>query len=522
MTITTTESTRVLRQFQLDGAKTPTERNKLGQFATPTALAIDILKYAKTLLTVGQKIHFLDPAFGTGAFYSALLQQFPLSQIAEAVGYEIDPHYGNEAIKLWRDTPLQLKIADFTQAVPPISDRTKANLLICNPPYVRHHHLSRVEKQRLQQITEKKTGIKLSQLASLYCHFLCISDAWMATDGFAGWLIPTGFMDVNYGQQIKDYLLNYVTLLRIHCFDPVDVQFEDALVSSAVVWFKKTLPPTNHVVEFTYGGSLTKPKMSMRMSVESLLGAAKWTKFGLVSSRVNSQKQPLKLKDLFTIKRGLATGANNFFVLTPEQVSAYQLPREFLQPILPSSRFLLVDEIEADPLGNPILDRQLFLLSCDLPPDVVKANYPSLWEYLQMGVKQGICDRYLCKHRSPWYAQEKRPPSPFLCTYMGRQDTGRGRPFRFILNHSRATATNVYLMLYPKPALTKALSDQPELLKEVWQALDRISDEALMGEGRVYGGGLHKLEPRELGNALVERIIEVIVPNFAEKHINQL
>jgi hypothetical protein len=145
-----------------------------------------------------------------------------------------------------------------------------------------------------------------------------------------------------------------------------------------------------------------------------------------------------------------------------------------------------------------------------LPPDEVKAKYPSLWEYLQMGVKQGICDRYLCNHRTPWYAQEKRPPSPFLCTYMGRQDTGRGRPFRFILNYSRATATNVYLMLYPKPALAKILSEQPELLKEVWQALARISDEALMGEGRVYGGGLHKLEPRELGNALGEKILEVL------------
>jgi len=95
---------------------------------------------------------------------------------------------------------------------------------------------------------------------------------------------------------------------------------------------------------------------------------------------------------------------------------------------------------------------------------------------------------------------------------MGRQDTGKGRPFRFILNHSKATATNVYLMLYPKPALAKVLLDKPEWLKDVWQALDRISDEELMGKGRVYGGGLHKLEPRELGNALAERIFEVL-PN---------
>lgn len=514
----TTELTRMLRQSQLDGAKTQAQRNKLGQFATPPALAADILKYASTLLPSDIKIRFLDPAFGTGSFYSALLQQFGRSQIIKAVGYEIDPHYGNEAIELWNHTSLELNIADFTRSIPPESDEAKANLVICNPPYVRHHHLNRIDKLRLQQLAQQTAGIKLSQLASLYCYFLCVADASMAAGGLAGWLIPSGFMDVNYGRQIKDYLLNRVTLLRIHCFDAAEVQFEDALCTSAVVWFKKALPSHNHVVEFTYGGSLTAPKMSLVVSVESLRSAPKWTKFGLMSGRVNSQEQPLKLKDLFTIKRGLATGANNFFVLTSEQVSAYQLPGEFLKPVLPSPRLLLVDEIAADGLGNPIFDREvslkenrlLFLLSCDLPPQEVQAKYPSLWEYLEMGIKQGISDRYLCKHRSPWYSQEKRPPSPFLCTYMGRQDTGRGRPFRFILNHSKATATNVYLMLYPKPAMAKVLVDRPELLKKVWQALDRISDEALMGEGRVYGGGLHKLEPRELGNALGDRILEVL------------
>ncbi|MBD2002716.1 MULTISPECIES: Eco57I restriction-modification methylase domain-containing protein [Cyanophyceae] len=530
-----TELTRALLNKQLDSAKTQTERNQLGQFATSTALATDILEYARGLLPSNFKIRFLDPAFGTGSFYSALLQRFSLSQIVSAVGYEIDSHYGDEAIKLWGDTPLQLSIADFTQAKPPNCDEALANLLICNPPYVRHHHLTKLEKLRLKRATEQTSGIKLSGLAGLYCHFLCLSDPWMASDALAGWLIPSGFMDVNYGQQVKEYLLNRVTLLRVHRFYPDDVQFEDALVSSAVVWFRKALPPVNHAVEFTYGGSLTAPKVRELVSVEVLRHTVKWTKFGLGYSSRNSNGQQLKLKDtastegmplssegrnseflslklsdLFTIKRGLATGANHFFVLTPEQVSTHQLPLEFLKPILPSPRFLSVDEIEADSVGNPILKSKLFLLTCNLPLYEVKAKYPSLWKYLQMGVENGISDRYLCKHRSPWYSQEKRPPAPFLCTYMGRQNTSRGRLFRFILNHSMATATNVYLMLYPKPALEKALLKKPELLRLVWQALNQMDDETLMGEGRVYGGGLHKLEPKELGNAIAEKFLEIL------------
>jgi hypothetical protein len=50
-------------------------------------------------------------------------------------------------------------------------------------------------------------------------------------------------------------------------------------------------------------------------------------------------------------------------------------------------------------------------------------------------------------------------------------------------------------------ALATAIN-RPELLKEVWQAVNQSSDEALMGEGRVYGGGSYKLELKELGNVI--------------------
>jgi hypothetical protein len=93
---------------------------------------------------------------------------------------------------------------------------------------------------------------------------------------------------------------------------------------------------------------------------------------------------------------------------------------------------------------------------------------------------------------------------------MGREGTKSGRLFRFILNHSQATAANVYLMLYPKLSLEKVLKCNPELVKVVWQALNTISAETLTGEGRVYGGGLHKLEPSELGNTPADKLLAVL------------
>lgn len=515
------ESNRLLLQSRLDSAKTQLERNKLGQFATPTALANDILEYARSILPSRAKIRFLDPAFGTGSFYSALLKSFPVRRITEAVGYEVDPHYAQATTQFWQDTPLTLRPIDFTRALPPESNTDKFNLLICNPPYVRHHHLTQIDKAHLQQAVQHATGLRLSGLTGLYGYFLCLSHIWLAKDGLAGWLIPSEFMDVNYGQALKDYLLSQVTLLRIHRFDPNDVQFQDALVSSAVVWFKRSVPPADHTVEFTYGGTLTEPVVTKTIPTSVLRETTKWTKYPLASIKTRSNQSGLKLADLFKIQRGIATGANQFFILTPDQIEAHDLPADCLTPILPSPRFLTIDEIESDSHGDPVIERKLYLLNCNLPEAIVKQRYPTLWRYLQDGIAAGIDQGYLCQHRSPWYSQEVRAPAPFLCTYMGRQDTGSGRPFRFILNHSQATAPNVYLLLYPKPNVALQIDRQPRQMKAIWQALNEIQMDILISAGRVYGGGLHKLEPNELANAPADKLLTVL-PELSPNSSGQL
>ena len=510
------ESSRLKVQKHLDSSKTQAERNKLGQFATPGALATDILAYARMILPSSQKIRFLDPAFGTGSFYSALLKTIPSSRIASATGYEIDKHFAERAAELWRDEHLQLINADFTKQGFPSSDNDRANLLISNPPYVRHHHLSNGDKSRLKMLARRSARISLSGLSGLYCYFISIAHSWLAEGGLAAWLIPSEFMDVNYGRAIKQYLLNQVTLLSIHRFDPADVQFDDALVSSAVVWFKKSAPQPDHFVEFTYGGTLAKPSISTSVSAGVLHETAKWTKFPQNSHAHQRVHYEIKLSDLFTIKRGIATGANKFFILTPERVAELQLPKKFLIPILPSARYLSSDEVLADHHGDPLIERKQYLLSCKLPESEVKARFPTLWSYFESGKQQGIHEKYLSEHRSPWYSQEERQPPLFLCTYINRKSKTNGETFRFILNHSKAIAANVYLLLYPKNPLADAIKAQPELIEPLWRALKAITSDALTGEGRVYGGGLYKMEPRELGNVSAESIVSTLAIVFVK------
>ncbi len=473
----------------------------------PRFLPRDILHYGLSLLGDDPAIRFLDPALGTGSFFSALIHTVSLNRIDFSQGYELDASYVESTRDVWQGMPLDVVLGDFTEAKPPVKEEERFNLLICNPPYVRHHHISNRDKSRLQKTTEAACGVRIAGLAGLYCYFLGLSHGWMQRSGIAGWLIPSEFMDVNYGRSVKEYLLSKVTLLRIHRFDPDEVQFENVLVSSAVVWFRNEPPPADLHVEFTFGGSLLTPKLSRFVSTSALRNEAKWTRFP--KSDVRESNTLCRLSDLFTIKRGIATGYNNFFILKEKQIKEYNLPKEVFRPILPSPRYIPYNEIEADSEGLPIVDRQSFLLDCRLSEPEIRERYPSLWKYLAKG-KGDVSKRYLCRTRKVWYWQEERLPAPILCTYLGRSDAKNGRPFRFILNHSRAIAANVYLLLYPKPRLLRKVAENPKLLRRLWESLNSLNINLILGEGRIYGGGLYKLEPKELGNVDITPILDDI------------
>jgi hypothetical protein len=92
---------------------------------------------------------------------------------------------------------------------------------------------------------------------------------------------------------------------------------------------------------------------------------------------------------------------------------------------------------------------------------------------------------------------------------MGRSANGK-HPFRFIWNRSDATAHNVYLMLYPKSRLQEALNNHPELAARVFEALQSVTPGQFISEGRVYGGGLHKVEPKELAQIPARAVFENI------------
>jgi hypothetical protein len=102
---------------------------------------------------------------------------------------------------------------------------------------------------------------------------------------------------------------------------------------------------------------------------------------------------------------------------------------------------------------------------------------------------------------------------------------GRGThdklPFRFIWNQSQAVATNLFLMLTPTGNLAAMLASHPERAALIHAWLGNLTSSELRSEGRVYGGGLNKIEPKELAR-IATTSLTAFWPEILHKGSRQL
>lgn len=458
---------------------------------TPPELAQEVAQYAVDLLPPGAEVHFGDPAVGTGAFYAALLQVLPHGRLASAIGIDINVQQVEAARSRWSRRGMDVKLGDYLH----MERQAPRTLILANPPYRRHQNILEKDKQALCERASVELGIQVSGRAGLYVYFLLLTHKWMAPGAVAAWLIPSEFMQTNYGQAVRYYLTHRVQLVRVHKFDYREPQFESAEVLPAVVVFKNSEPSPDDEVLMSTGGTLNSPRYCESVTVKDLQSEWKWIVPG--RKEANGTTLEIRIGDLFSVRRGIATGANDFFILTRAEAEALGIPALALRPVLPKVRALPDEVIEREADGFPALNKQLCLIDCSLSEEEIKARFPGFASYLAKAEKLGLLNRNLVRRRKPWYRQEQREPARFLCTYMGR---GKGDvpPIRFLLNKSDAVVTNTYLMLYPRPGLAQRLLGNPLLEKEVFELLKGAARNTMRYIWRIHAGGLFKIEPREL------------------------
>lgn len=476
---------------------------RAGLFLTPPELAQDMVSSALKSLAEGQRIDFGDPAFGTGIFFATLLRLAAGRRIPSAIGIEMDPLRAEQTSSKWRESTLVVRQGNLLDS----RLEPTRSLVVANPPYVRFQLLNRSQSLKWHDRIERSLGLSVDGRADLYVYFILTTHEWLAPDAVSAWLLPSEFLQVNYGRVLREYLTQKVELLHLHTYDVATSQFENARVSSTVVVFRNRSPGIANVARLSIGGSLQDPLEVRDIKMSDLASLPKWVpaSWGLRSSR---QPKGTPIGKLFVVKRGIATGANNSFVLTTSEVSELGIPKPWVKPVIPKSRTLLTNIVNADSEGNPVVTPRLWLIDTDAPMDVVRREAPKLARYLEQ-VQAEVGTRNLLRARRPFYKQEVRPPPRYFVGYMGRADPPRLRS-RFFLNRSVGVVLNNYFGLYPRDHV-QALLDSGDLRDtDLLDALSSIDEREIAREGRVYVSGLHKIEPRELERIVVPGLPQAV------------
>ena len=198
---------------------------------------------------------------------------------------------------------------------------------------------------------------------------------------------------------------------------------------------------------------------------------------------------------------------------------------KFFKPILPSPRFLSTDEIQADKNGNPLLERRVFLLDCRLPEGVVQRDYPRLWKYTRTGEERTMLRRAIYAAQELLGDSAREPPRTIVPMHIHGQKQSKEKRGSITLYSKPLNGHSskcLFALAYPKTELGQALLAKPQLKKEIWTWLNSIAPDVVLGEGRLYGGGLHKIEPRELGNVPADGIEKLLKTSLSRKNLSNL
>ncbi len=466
-------------------------RRRFAQFFTPPAIASLMADWVaeKTPMRV------LDPALGTGILTRAVLKRLPKAKV---IGYEIDSAVAVAAKKAMflAGIDIELREADFLDCDP----NERFDGVIANPPYLRHHDLPR-SAQRIAQIG-RACDMQLSGLTNAYALFLLDCCRRLNTGGRLAFIIPTEWTNSNFGKPIKEYLLKNGFLRAIIYVCHTNTVFEDALTTSSILLVEKAETPSGLVktlfvssetelpqLDELFGdGSLREPKAARDFLSDQLLQTAKWD--ALIrrgDTPVPNGFVPLRL--LATTKRGIATGANGFFHIPLSIAHQFGLSERRLIPCVgkandvTSLNFDVEDFAELIEKGRP---SHLINLTGELSAEEQA--------YVQRGEAEGLHQRYLTQKRSPWYSNEKIHVAPIWAAVFGREC------MRFIVNSARVANLTAFHGVYP-------LQSDSTFVNALAAALNsNVVQDVMKSEMRVYGGGLNKVEPRDL--------LEIKVPDL--------
>jgi len=450
-----------------------------GQVETPWPIAELLARWAMSLSP--QTV--LDPAAGLGTLLLACRDYHSSAQL---IGVERDSDILKRARSL-APQGTKLILADYL-----LSDAGQFDAIVANPPYVKAHRLTYTDSN--WRYFEERFGTSLDRLTNLYGLFLLKIWEDLSPGGRAAVIIPAEFLNANFGEEIKERLLRNIRPRGIVVFAPNVNLFASSLTTSAILFLEKNGDRLNQIcakkvdsieeadsfVTYLLGKEIDKSRVTYtdlgnfqprEKWLNTLLRTQPFIEVPILEKRVG---------DYFKCRRGIATGANDYFTFSPSDLARADLHQQHVEPCITKASDATTLIFDEDNLAELVAkDRRCYLLN-------PRTEDAPLRKYLLGGDKLGIAGRHLPKHRPPWYKPENRPVASIWVPVFSRGNV------RFILNTSLAKNLTCFHGLYPiegnenlSPLLALFLNSS-------------FGQESFRRANRFYGDGLNKVEPKDV------------------------
>ena len=504
-------------------------RNTLDQFDTPRDVADLLLGFC--LRRPADRV--LDPGCGNGLLLRRAtdwidwLAPSPTDVSPQAIwGVELDPESAKEA-------QLQLPHAHILNqnffALDPEAIG-QMDVLVGNPPYTRAQWIGQMETSNVRQIPmfvwseeapvsdklpliSRSLARSLSSRSGLHAYFFLQGEQFLCEGGRLGFVVPNGWLDIAYGTELKQFLLDHFRILAI-VESTVERWFTSANVNTCLVILVKCgvlgrrsinqvrlirlkqplrqllpvrvgLPRRLLAVEQLASQLMpVRPRATKEFAVHvvqqnELRAADKWGMALRAPTVYRHHRDHLNLfpiKQWATVQRGYTTGANEFFYLNKSTVAKWSIETRYRRPLLKSLRGIEQLRLDANNCQQEVLI---------VPPDD-DLHGTAVADYITWGEAQGYDQRHTCAVRHPWYSLPPQTPAPLVMPKGIWQ-----RHLAPILSAALAVDQQLYLVL---PARHVSLLATAALFNSSWFALQ------IELQGRVnFGKGLLWLAAYELG-----------------------
>jgi adenine-specific DNA-methyltransferase len=440
------------------------------------------------LNTKKDNLTILDPAAGLGIFERTIKYRNKSKNIDFDL-WEIDKNIVSELKNIVSELKINVNINESDFLTSPWDK--KYDGIIANPPYYKHHFIK--NKEEIFQKICSKAFFKFSIQNNIYGWFLIKSINLLNDGGKLAFIIPSEFLNANYGEKIKEYLIASRITLHLININFTENVFDNALTTSLVILAEKNHEKSSAVNFFNISdikqlnniSNFLKEYPMKQMSNHDLNPKIKWRNY-FTAYKKQEEKNLIHFLKIGKFSRGIATGSNEYFTLTPKEVEKFNIPNECLYPCITKANFIkdiLFSKNDFNQLVEQ--DKKTYLF------DGEKSERGTCKKYIKKGESENIHKKYLTKNRNPWYALEKRDVSKIWVSVFGRNG------LKFIWNTSDCKNLTCFHSFYPS-----------ELGKNYLDILfvylnTEFARKLFDREKREYGNGLEKFEPNDINKSLI-------------------